>query len=40
MGCKASFRTAFQTACRNAKLTGVTPHVLRHTFASRLVMRG
>ena len=36
----ASFRTAFQTACRNAKLTGVTPHVLRHTFASRLVMRG
>jgi integrase len=35
-----SFRTAFETACRHAKLSGVTPHVLRHTFASRLVMRG
>jgi integrase len=35
-----SFRTAFETAVRNAKLSGVTPHVLRHTFASRLVMRG
>jgi integrase len=35
-----SFRTAFETACRNAKLSDVTPHVLRHTFASRLVMRG
>jgi integrase len=35
-----SFRTAFETACRHAKLTDVTPHVLRHTFASRLVMRG
>ncbi len=35
-----SFRTAFETACRNAKLTGVTPHVLRHTFASRLAMAG
>ncbi|MBN2320902.1 MAG: site-specific integrase [Acidobacteria bacterium] len=35
-----SFRTAFETACGNAKLEGVTPHVLRHTFASRLVMRG
>jgi len=35
-----SFRTAFETACRHAKLSGVTPHVLRHTFASRLVMQG
>ena len=35
-----SIRTAFETACRNAKLTDVTPHVLRHTFASRLVMNG
>ena len=34
------FRTAFETACRNAKLSGVMPHVLRHTFASMLVMRG
>lgn len=35
-----SFRSAFETACRNAKLNGVTPHVLRHTFASRLAMAG
>jgi len=33
-------KTAFYGACRRAKLTGVTPHVLRHTFASRLVMNG
>jgi len=33
-------KTAFYAACRRAKLTGVTPHVLRHTFASRLVMNG
>ena len=36
----SSFRTAFESACRRANLSGVTPHVLRHTFASRLVMRG
>jgi integrase len=36
----ASIRTAFATACRRAGLVGVTPHVLRHTFASRLVMAG
>jgi len=35
-----SIRTAFETACRHAKLIDVTPHVLRHTFASRLVMNG
>ncbi len=35
-----SIRTAFQTACRNAKLTDVTPHATRHTFASRLAMAG
>lgn len=28
------------TACRRAKLSGVTPHTLRHTSASRLVMAG
>ena len=33
-------RTVFETARRRAKLTGVTPHVLRHKFASRLVMQG
>jgi integrase len=35
-----SVRTAFATACRRAGLKGVTPHVLRHTFASRLAMAG
>lgn len=35
-----SIRTAFETACRKAGLTDVTPHVLRHTFASRLAMAG
>ncbi|PYV82850.1 MAG: hypothetical protein DMG05_27315, partial [Acidobacteria bacterium] len=33
-------RTAFTTACKHANLTGVTPHTLRHTFASRLGMTG
>ncbi len=31
---------AFAAACRNAKLLKVTPHTLRHTFASRLAMAG
>jgi len=31
---------AFATACQNAKLLKVTPHTLRHTFASRLAMAG
>jgi len=35
-----SVRTAFTNACKRANLTGVTPHTLRHTFASRLGMRG
>ena len=34
-----SIRTAFETAFRHAKLQ-VSPHVLRHTFASRLAMAG
>jgi integrase len=35
-----SIRTAFENACERAKLRGVTPHSLRHTFASRLAMAG
>jgi len=35
-----SIRSAFETACKNANLNGVTPHTLRHTFASRLAMNG
>jgi site-specific recombinase XerD len=35
-----SIRSAFRRACQRAKLSGVTPHTLRHTFASRLVMAG
>ena len=33
-------RKSFDRACKRAKLHEVTPHVLRHTFASRLVMSG
>lgn len=35
-----SIRSAFKTACKHANLSGVTPHILRHTFASRLAMAG
>jgi len=36
-----SIRTAFETAVRNATLSDdVTPHVMRHTFATRLVQAG
>jgi integrase len=35
-----SIRTAFTTACKHANLPAVSPHVLRHTFASRLAMAG
>ena len=35
-----SITTALKTACRTAKLEGVTDHVFRHTFASGLVMSG
>jgi integrase len=31
---------AFRKACKTAGISGVTPHTLRHTFASRLVMSG
>ena len=35
-----SVGSIFKRACRRSDLTGVTPHTLRHTFASRLVMAG
>src|SRR4029434_8854882 len=35
-----SFRSAFERAVRKAGLVDFTFHDLRHTFASRLVMRG
>jgi integrase len=35
-----ALRTVFMNACAKAKLIDVTPHVLRHTFASRLAMAG
>lgn len=34
------FRAAFERVVARAGLSGVTPHTLRHTFASRLVMAG
>ncbi|MDA2911491.1 site-specific integrase [Nitrospiraceae bacterium AH_259_D15_M11_P09] len=36
----SSIRSAFEAACEKAKLENVTPHTLRHTFASRLMMDG
>ena len=33
-----SMKTAWKTACRKAGLVGITPHMLRHTFASWLRM--
>jgi site-specific recombinase XerD len=35
-----SIRNAFETACKEAGLHEVSPHTLRHTFASRLAMAG
>jgi len=36
----ASIKTGFRKACADAKLAGVTPHVLRHTAAVHLVAAG
>jgi integrase len=35
-----SFKTAFSNATRKAGLTGVSPHTLRHSVASHLIMSG
>jgi integrase len=35
-----NFRRSFETACRNAGFTDVTPHTLRHTTASWMVSAG
>jgi integrase len=34
------FRKAFRSVCKEADVPWVTPHVLRHTFASQLAMAG
>ena len=35
-----SIRRPFKTACEKSSLHDITPHTLRHTFASRLAMAG
>src|SRR5262249_54262462 len=35
-----SIKTAFNRACRRAKIVNCSPHVLRHTAATHLVMAG
>lgn len=37
---RVDFTWAFETVCKKAGLPWVTPHVLRHTFASQLAMAG
>ena len=36
----ANLKNSFASACKRAGLEGVTPHTLRHTCASWLVMEG
>jgi integrase len=33
-------KTSFRAACKKAGLKGVSPHTMRHTYASHLVMAG
>ena len=35
-----NIKKAFERACQRAGLEGVTPHVLRHTAATRMAMAG
>jgi integrase len=35
-----SGQNIFQTACKKAGLTDISPHVMRHAFGSRLAMAG
>lgn len=37
---RRSIKTAWANACKRAGLVGITPHILRHTFASWLIMSG
>jgi len=35
-----SLRKSFETACKKAGIEGITPHCLRHTFATLMIQRG
>ncbi len=39
-GIRYDFRKVFDGVCKEAEMDWVTPHVLRHTFASRLAIAG